>query len=335
MVIHSFKIMRPGFVVLAAYLLICILPAAAPVEARAEDPILIRLKSNTKVNSDTVTLKDLADMSAGDAEQRAYLEKIQVGRAPLPGKNRLIKRNYIELKLRQFDIDPTRIRFDGPSEVNVGRVAVQADPAIIRTAITQFLHHNAPWAGSDLTIEAIKITSDRTLPAGRTDYAVVAPRGGPYTGTLPLSVRVSVDGDYEKIIRTRVKLKALRKVVVARRPIGRLRPITTADLALKKVDIGRLPPDPVTDLNTAVGKRTRTNIMLGSVLRTDAIEFPPVVKRGDMVLIVAQSGGLRITAIGEVRSSGRAGDRVKVVNVDSNKAVLARVVDKGTVRVDF
>lgn len=335
MAIHCLKLMRSGFAVYAACLWIFILLTATPLTAYAEGPIRISLKSKIEVNSDTVHLKDLANISAGDAEQRAYLEKIQVGRAPLPGKSRRIKRNYIELKLRQYDIDLARIRFDGPSEVSVGRVAVQADPAIIRANITEFLQNNAPWAGSDLKIEAIKITSDKTLPAGRTDYAVVAPRGGPYTGILPLSVRVSVNGDYEKIIRTQVKLKAFRKVVVARHPIGRLRPITMADLALKKVDIGRLPPDPLTDLNTAVGKRTRSNVMVGSVLRTDAIELPPVVKRGDMVLIVAQSSGLRITAIGEVRSSGRAGDRVKVVNVDSRKAVLARVVDEGTVAVDF
>ena len=54
-----------------------------------------------------------------------------------------------------------------------------------------------------------------------------------------------------------------------------------------------------------------------------------------MVMIVAESGGLKVTALGEVKSSGYVGQRVKVVNLDSKKKIYARVVDENTVRVDF
>lgn len=318
-----------------AFITCGVLLAVGLIAALAAEVAVIELKSRIEVNSDSVYLKDIAKIDAGDRRQQENLGNIVVARAPLPGKWRRFKRPYIELKLRQHEIDPARVRFEGPSEVRVNRGSIQADRASIRSTIADYLQRTSPWVGTELKIKAIKITSDTTLPVGHTVYSVIAPRRGPYTGTVPLAVRVNVNDNYEKIIQTRVKLAAFKKVVVARRPIGRFKPISPADLERVKVDIGDLPPEPVTDINAAVGKRARTNIMARSVLRSDLIEYPPVVKRGDMVLIVAQSGVLRITAIGEVRSSGRPGERVKVINVDSNKTVSARVVDKNTVSVDF
>ena len=63
--------------------------------------------------------------------------------------------------------------------------------------------------------------------------------------------------------------------------------------------------------------------------------MPPLVKRGDMVVIVAEAEGLKVTAIGEVKSAGRLGERVKVVNLDSDKRLSARVMDNKTVKVEF
>jgi flagellar basal body P-ring formation protein FlgA len=63
--------------------------------------------------------------------------------------------------------------------------------------------------------------------------------------------------------------------------------------------------------------------------------MPPMVKRNDRVSIVAESGSLRITAMGEVRESASRGERVKVVNLGSNKEIFARVVDPKTVQVEF
>jgi len=71
------------------------------------------------------------------------------------------------------------------------------------------------------------------------------------------------------------------------------------------------------------------------VFRTDIVELPPMVKRNDRVSIVAESESLRITAVGEVKESGSRGERVKVVNLNSNKEIFARVLDSKTVRVEF
>jgi flagella basal body P-ring formation protein FlgA len=70
-------------------------------------------------------------------------------------------------------------------------------------------------------------------------------------------------------------------------------------------------------------------------LRADLIELPPLVKRGDLVMIVAESNGFKITTLGEVKKTGRLGERIPVANMDSKKILQARVIDANTVQVDF
>ena len=124
-------------------------------------------------------------------------------------------------------------------------------------------------------------------------------------------------------------------VLVANRPIPRFKVITADDFTFQTLDAARLPDDIVLAEADAIGKRARRTIPAQTVLRQDLIELPPVVQKGDRVLIVAASRGLRITALGEVKHTGKVGERIPVENLSSSKTIMARVVDHQTVQVDF
>jgi flagella basal body P-ring formation protein FlgA len=184
-------------------------------------------------------------------------------------------------------------------------------------------------------VEELHVGADRTLPEGRVTYRVLPPRHIRSLATVPLLVVFDVDGRFQKRIRATARVEALASVVVAAQPIGRLKPISTDDLKMERMNLAELPIGVMTDGDDIIGKRARRNIDAGDILRPDLIEMPPLVKRGDMVVIVAESEGIKVTATGEVKSDGLRGEQVKVVNLDSNKRFSARVVDKETVMVDF
>jgi flagella basal body P-ring formation protein FlgA len=91
----------------------------------------------------------------------------------------------------------------------------------------------------------------------------------------------------------------------------------------------------ITDPEVVLGKRTRRAIGAKTVLRTNLIESPPLVKRGDVVVIIAESSGFIITTLGQVKKKGRLGESIPVMNYDSKKILYARVLDSSTVKVDF
>ena len=54
-----------------------------------------------------------------------------------------------------------------------------------------------------------------------------------------------------------------------------------------------------------------------------------------MIKLTARVGSLRVTAKGEAQQDGRAGEKIRVRNVDSRKEIVGRVVERGLVEVEY
>jgi flagella basal body P-ring formation protein FlgA len=89
------------------------------------------------------------------------------------------------------------------------------------------------------------------------------------------------------------------------------------------------------DAAEAEGLFARGSIAAAAPIRRQDVMVPPAVHRGDVVLLVAQRAGLRITTPGEVREDAALSQSVRVVNRSSRKELTGRVLDASTVVVDF
>jgi flagella basal body P-ring formation protein FlgA len=184
-------------------------------------------------------------------------------------------------------------------------------------------------------IKEIRVPQNVILPKGQVAYKVAAPRSPELMGKCSIAVDFSVNGHSQKKVWATATIEILGPVVVTRKPLGRHKPITEDDIELQTMDLSDLPAGIVTDPGTVLGKRTRRAIGAQIPLRADLIELPPLVKQGDLVVIVAESNGLKITTLGQVKRRGRLGERIPVINMDSKKILYARVIDSNTVKVDF
>ena len=297
--------------------------------------IVIILRPEAEVRGSDIRLGEVAEIACAETGLQRRLEGLVVGKAPLPGRSRNISAEYVRLRLRQLDIGMERMVLGGAERIEVSMPGVMVSEEQIRQIVTGYLKTIGIWGDAEVKVAELTISTDRTLPKGQATYRVLPPRNMRSLATVPLSVVFDVDGRFQKTIRATVRVEALAPVVVAARPIGRLKPISNDDLKMEKMNLAELPAGVMTDADDIIGQRARRNIDAGDILRPDLIEMPPLVKRGDMVVIVAESEGIKVTATGEVKSDGLRGEQVKVVNLDSNKRFSARVVDKKTVMVDF
>lgn len=297
--------------------------------------ISIILQTEAVVLGSDVRLDEVAEIDCIDSEMQRRLGQLVIGKAPQPGRSRHITADYMRRRLRQLDIEMDAMIFGGAERVEVSVPGVEVSEEQIRQIVTGFLETSDIWGDAEVRVEELNISADRTLPKGRATYRVLPPQHMRSLVTVPLAIVFDIDGRFQKTIRAAVRIEALAPVVVAARPIGRLKPISDDDLKMVKMNLTELPVGVMTETEDIIGKRARRNIDAGDILRPDLIEMPPLVKRGDMVVIVAESEGIKVTATGEVKSDGLRGERVKVVNLDSNKRFSARVVDKNTVMVDF
>jgi flagella basal body P-ring formation protein FlgA len=312
----------------------CLLGAVVGL-AWAAGATSVRCYDQAEIASDQILLGTIAQVDGSDEKLVRRLEAVVLGRAPLPGKTRVLDSAAILTRIKQSGIDPAQLDLQIPPEVVVNRAAVTIGREQIEQIVRGYIQQQTRGAEDALRIKDIHISEPVVLPQGHLTTRVVAPKNTELAGTVPLSVIFKVDDEAEKRVWVTVSLERLTRVVVARRPLGRYKPIDDDDLEVKAVDAAGLPADCIINPEVVIGKRTRRPVDAGTVLRPDLVEFPPLVKNGDRVRIIAETSGLRISAAGQVKQKGCQGELIQVVNLDSNKVIYARVVDAQTVKIDF
>jgi flagella basal body P-ring formation protein FlgA len=116
--------------------------------------------------------------------------------------------------------------------------------------------------------------------------------------------------------------------VVAIRPVGRGEVVKAADIELRSVDANsksvgqRAAADSVEKL---IGMEARQAIQAGDIIFTDQVQAPIVVKRGDVITVTSQSGGIRVRTSGRATHDAARGELVQVEALGSRAKYDARV----------
>ena len=289
-----------------------------------------------EVNAGEIRLDDVAQITGEDPRLVRKLQKMGIGRSPLPGKSRGIEEAHIVVRLKQAEIDPSRVAIKVPEGAEVVRGFEQVSKEEVKRVVRDFIRQAAALQQGKTRVKGIQFDRDIIVPKGALAFRVEPPQNRMLCGRVPLAVSISVNGKVEKKVWAVADIEVLRKVIVAGRPLGKHHRITEDDIQVREMDMAGLSAKALTDERDVVGKRTRKAIAVNTVLRADMVELPPLVKRGDVVTVVAEGAGLRITVLGVVKERrGRKGEMILVENLDSNKAIYARVIDSKTVKVDF
>jgi flagella basal body P-ring formation protein FlgA len=157
----------------------------------------------------------------------------------------------------------------------------------------------------------------------------------PLLGRVRLQVELVMEDRPVKTVWVTADIGLNGLVVVARRPIARGEKLEAVDLTLDQRDLSRVARGVVTELADATGTVAQAPLVPFTPIKREQLAAAAAVHRGDAVLLIAERGRLRITAAGEVREDAGVGQQVRVVNRVSRKDLVGRVIDGGTVAVEF
>lgn len=301
--------------------------------AHGSDGLCLTLKPTAVVNGENVRLGDVAELN-GKNEQGAILET-EVGRSPKPGQTRFVSADYIRIRLRQAGFDTNAMTFKGPQDVKVSRPWVTLPVGRIRAAVDAAIRSHMAWNSEDVTVSDIQFDETVQLPVGKLTYRIVPNRHEDYLGATILALHLYVNGEPVRKLWVNATISVMADVVTVVRPLGKHRRIGLEDIRVERRDLSGLGSETIRGVKEALGSRTTRMIYPGTVLQAGMIDQPPVVKRGDIVKIIAETGAMTITATGIVKQQGRKGEMVRVMNTDSNRVILARVTGPDAVVVDF
>jgi len=185
----------------------------------------------------------------------------------------------------------------------------------------------------ELRFASIDLPQPFEVPAGQVEHQVVPAKPG-VIGSRRVTLLTRVDDQVVSNRSIRVELEALAEILVATDNLRRGEIISADNVDFYQQDISRLK-QPIFAAEEVYGKRLKRSLRLGKPLLRRAVEFPPLIKRGDRVTIQAKRGGLMLSAAGEAKQDGLADETIRVVNLGSRKEVRCRVVAAGLVQVEF
>lgn len=123
-----------------------------------------------------------------------------------------------------------------------------------------------------------------------------------------------------------------REIAVLTRPVARGEAISIDDVTFMPATRAT-PADAITELDALVGMSARRSLAADRPLRPGDVMVTPLVKRGEPVTLLFQSGAVRITLRGRALEDGGAGETIRVQNSDSERTVEAIVEGPGLARV--
>ena len=210
------------------------------------------------------------------------------------------------------------------------------NPGELQGIFTEIIRQNVPEH-----IEEVRISGFASEPAslpvpdGTVSYRLVNKFHSASPGKKIITALILVNGRECGQVKMYGNLNFWGTVVFASRPLSRNSIIAAGDIETDFRDISMLGAGVIKQPDLAIGKQLGKSLRPGDVVFNHQLKNHTLVKRGDQVTILAKSGGLQVSAPGEVKNPGAAGDIVRVKNLMSRRILQARVIDEGVVEVDL
>ena len=204
-----------------------------------------------------------------------------------------------------------------------------------REAFHNYLCRHLVKEKTDVIISKLKVAGNRPVPMGTISFQLHQKNKRRLKEHITLTAVIRIDG----VVKNRVSIsgwvQVFESVVYTSCNLKRGEVLKEDNLYLERRNIARRSEGILIDIGKAVGLRTKHNLKADTCLKEWMLEKPPVVDRGDMVMILAESGALRITVPGKILQKGYVGELVEVQNSMSKKNIYAKVINSSTVVVDF
>jgi flagella basal body P-ring formation protein FlgA len=138
-----------------------------------------------------------------------------------------------------------------------------------------------------------------------------------------------------KSITATAQIKAYDRVLMSRGGFRKGYVLTRNDVYSTLMETARIPKGAMSDEDLAVGRPLLRSVVSDMPITDAQVSDKPHLKRGHKVVLVVESAGFSIKAMGELKQDAVTGEYVQVVSQMSRKIVSGLLLDENTVRVEF
>ncbi len=299
--------------------------------------VTVTLPPQASVSGTELSLGAFATIEGDDAELVARISALKLGYAPAPGFSRVLEANALLNQVRAL-APGMAVHLAGAKTCRVLPMTEHiAAEDITKAARASLEQHLAGRGFGDCTLELVSSAVAIEVPKGNSACVLeVAPqpeRPG-YSPAL-VAVRLIVDGQTYRTAHTSWKVQSWRQQPVLLRDVRAGEVIAADMIELRRVPIDAGLTASALDSTQVLGTAAARPLQAGKMLLSSDLVRPLVVKQGDLVILVVESGAIRVRTSATAEQAGAVGDRIRVIVQESGREISALVVSRETVRISL
>ena len=305
-----------------AFAAVAALAASAAVPAAATDQPKPRLKAAATVTGDIVRIGDLVSHAG-------IIANVPIFRSPDLGTTGVVSAADVIAAVRAHAL--IGLETGDVQEVLVTRSSRAIAPQDIEAPVAQALSTRyALGKPKDLTLnfdnDVQPIQVEPTVTAApRVTRITYDPRTTRFNAVVAIPSR--------RALRLTGHVTAMQEIVTLARSVSRGDTIKQDDVVMTRRPRNRTPDDAITDRASVVGLAARYTLQPGRPLRNTDLMKPELVHRHEMVTLVYNVPGIRLTVRGRATENGAQGDVVGVLNEQAKRVVHGLVVGPDRVMI--
>ena len=220
-----------------------------------------------------------------------------------------------------------------PTVVGLGTQMVP--PVRFKQALLESLQNQFSIPARALSVKILVPKTTLELPKGAVEIQVPPDSTNGRMGRRAYRMSIAVNKEFERMVNVVADIEVHMPVVVPVRFIRVNETIDAADVRVMDYAMPTLTQDYLKGPESVVGKKATRLLSPNMPIQRMFVAEPPVIHKGDRVIIEARRGGLLVQTVGVARDTGEPGKMITVENLQSKREVIGRVLEAGLVEVIF
>ncbi len=284
----------------------------------------IKIKESAVVKGNWVVFKEIARPTPYcTLEEWNKIKNIKLWKSPLKNRHQIIDQNRLK-QLMEYYLGSFSNFCILPNQLVIQR----GGKLISKAELIQMIREkvNKKFAGKEYKIREIKLPNYVFLKEEESQiYCKVEPRLKPGPNRVVFIV-LNFYKDVKKKIAGSFFLDLWDNVICAARPLNIGDTISPEDITYRKKNLAYLP---FKVWNGEGGPwRVKRPIGIGQVIYQKDLEPKPLVLKNQKILLIYESKFISLKVPAKALEDGTLGDLIKVMNLQSKKIVIAKIIDK-------
>ncbi len=291
---------------------------------------MVEIRERSVIHGKQILLKNIGKVKGFTPPVKADYELIYFSHAPRPGAEQTFSRRYVEKVLRSNGV---KGQFQIPEQITVVRASQEIDDKQLESLLTEAALEQTGLEADRLSLKIARKNGGIMLPYGDTSLTVAFPPDEKFRGLATAKVTPYVNGRKQRAFFVTARVEIRGEALYSTREMKRGDVVSPADIEQREVILSKMPLNFIKDKEDVLGMEVSARIRKGEVIRATAVESPELVRRGDLVMLVIETKGMRVESRGIAQQAGKRGQVIKVKNLGSNKLVYGEVRNSSEVRV--